>query len=81
MFEEAQLYSPVTTEADGSGTVHLADDHPGANDPAYRERRGFSRCSIAPSRSTRSSTWSARFFTTCTDESIAAMAQRAGAAT
>ena len=39
MFEEGQLYSPVTTEADGSVTVHLADDHPGANDPAYRARR------------------------------------------
>ncbi len=40
MFEEAQLYSPVTTEADGSVTVHLAHDHPGANDPVYRTRRG-----------------------------------------
>jgi phenylalanine-4-hydroxylase len=40
MFEEAQLYSPVTTDEDGSVTVHLAHDHPGANDPAYRERRG-----------------------------------------
>ena len=39
MFEEAQLYSPVTTGEDGSVTVHLAHDHPGANDPAYRERR------------------------------------------
>ena len=39
MFEEAQLYSPVTTEADGSVTVHLAHDHPGANDPRYRARR------------------------------------------
>lgn len=39
MFEEAQLYSPVTTGADGEVTVHLADDHPGASDPAYRERR------------------------------------------
>jgi phenylalanine-4-hydroxylase len=39
MFEEAQLYSPVTTEADGSVTVHLAHDHPGANDPTYRARR------------------------------------------
>jgi phenylalanine-4-hydroxylase len=39
MFEEAQLYSPVTTEPDGSVTVHLAHDHPGANDPAYRARR------------------------------------------
>jgi len=40
MFEEAQLYSPVTTDEDGSVTVHLADDHPGANDPIYRQRRG-----------------------------------------
>src|SRR5581483_5304713 len=39
MFEEAQLYSPVTTEPDGSVTVHLAHDHPGANDPDYRARR------------------------------------------
>ncbi|WP_372790138.1 phenylalanine 4-monooxygenase [Paraconexibacter sp.] len=39
MFEEAQLYSPVTTAADGAVTVHLADDHPGASDPQYRERR------------------------------------------
>ncbi len=38
MFEEAQLYSPVTKGDDGV-TVHLADDHPGVNDPAYRERR------------------------------------------
>ena len=40
MFEEAQLYSPVSTGADGSVTVHLAHDHPGANDPSYRARRG-----------------------------------------
>ena len=40
MFEEAQLYSPVTTGEDGQVTVHLAHDHPGANDPAYRRRRG-----------------------------------------
>jgi phenylalanine-4-hydroxylase len=39
VFEEGQLYSPVTAAADGSVTVHLADDHPGANDPAYRARR------------------------------------------
>jgi phenylalanine-4-hydroxylase len=39
MFEEAQLYSPVSTGADGEVTVHLAHDHPGANDPAYRRRR------------------------------------------
>src|SRR3954451_4420069 len=40
MFEEAQLYSPVSTGDDGEVTVHLAHDHPGANDPAYRSRRG-----------------------------------------
>src|SRR4051794_13784345 len=40
MFEEAQLYSPVSTGDDGEVTVHLAHDHPGANDPAYRRRRG-----------------------------------------
>lgn len=39
MFEEAQLYSPVTTAQDGSVTVHLAHDHPGAKDLEYRARR------------------------------------------
>jgi phenylalanine-4-hydroxylase len=39
MFEEGQLYSPVTAGDDGAVTVHLAHDHPGANDPAYRARR------------------------------------------
>ena len=39
MFEEAQLYSPVTTGDGGQVTVHLHDDHPGANDPDYRRRR------------------------------------------
>lgn len=39
MFEEAQLYSPVTDRADGSVEVHLAPDHPGAKDAAYRRRR------------------------------------------
>jgi len=39
MFEEGQLYSPVTRADDGAVTVHLADSHPGANDAAYRERR------------------------------------------
>jgi phenylalanine-4-hydroxylase len=39
MFEEAQLYSPVTENEDGSVTVELGTDHPGACDPAYRERR------------------------------------------
>ncbi|MDX6678683.1 MAG: phenylalanine-4-hydroxylase [Solirubrobacteraceae bacterium] len=40
MFEEAQLYSPVTTGAGGDVTVHLHDGHPGAEDPGYRRRRG-----------------------------------------
>ncbi|WP_433592930.1 phenylalanine 4-monooxygenase [Nocardia sp. CA-145437] len=39
MFTEAQLYSPVTTGADGDVTVHLSDEHPGVHDPAYRTRR------------------------------------------
>src|SRR3954463_7490256 len=39
MFEEAQLYSPVTHDADGKAVVHLGEEHPGFNDPAYRERR------------------------------------------
>jgi phenylalanine-4-hydroxylase len=39
MYEEGQLYSPVTQSEAGQVTVHLADDHPGANDPVYRERR------------------------------------------
>src|SRR5829696_10243272 len=39
MFEEGQLYSPVSAGGDGEVTVHLADDHPGAGDPAYRRRR------------------------------------------
>jgi phenylalanine-4-hydroxylase len=39
MFEEGQLYSPVSTDESGRVTVHLADDHPGVGDPAYRARR------------------------------------------
>lgn len=39
MFEEAQLYSPVTTDEDGTVTVHLVEGHPGENDPEYRRRR------------------------------------------
>ena len=39
MFEEGQLYAPVSADGDGNVTVHLADDHPGANDEAYRRRR------------------------------------------
>src|ERR671925_852227 len=39
MFEEAQLYSPVTQDDDGKVVVHLGQEHPGFNDPAYRARR------------------------------------------
>jgi phenylalanine-4-hydroxylase len=39
VFEEAQLYSPVTLDDDGKVEVQLGKDHPGFNDPAYRERR------------------------------------------
>jgi phenylalanine-4-hydroxylase len=39
VFEEAQLYAPVTTGADGAVTVHLDEDHPGFGDPEYRRRR------------------------------------------
>lgn len=39
MFEEAQLYSPVTTEADGTVTVQLVKGHPGLEDPEYQRRR------------------------------------------
>lgn len=38
MFEEAQLYAPVSEGPDGV-QVHLAEDHPGAHDPDYRRRR------------------------------------------
>ncbi len=38
MFEEAQLYSPVTSDG-ATVTVHLHDSHPGAADPGYRRRR------------------------------------------
>ncbi|HWU31979.1 MAG TPA: phenylalanine 4-monooxygenase [Marmoricola sp.] len=39
MFEEAQLYSPVTTDENGQVTVHLIEGHPGQDDPEYRQRR------------------------------------------
>lgn len=38
MFEEGQLYAPVTREGD-EVTVHLADNHPGVADQEYRARR------------------------------------------
>ncbi len=39
MFNEGQLYAPVTTGSDGAVVVQLGDDHPGVGDPAYRSRR------------------------------------------
>ncbi len=39
MFEEGQLYSTVTTDADGAVQVHLGENHPGFTDAAYRTRR------------------------------------------
>jgi phenylalanine-4-hydroxylase len=39
MFQEGQLYSPVTRSGAGDVTVQLDDNHPGAVDPEYRSRR------------------------------------------
>jgi phenylalanine-4-hydroxylase len=39
MFEEGQLYSPVTQGDDGKVEVHLGQDHPGFHDEVYRARR------------------------------------------
>jgi phenylalanine-4-hydroxylase len=39
MFEEGQLYSPVSRREDGSVEVHLGEDHPGFHDEVYRARR------------------------------------------
>ncbi|MEU0313312.1 phenylalanine 4-monooxygenase [Nocardioides sp. NPDC006273] len=39
MFEEGQLYSPVTVGDDGQVEVHLGDNHPGFADQDYRARR------------------------------------------
>ena len=68
MFEDGQLYSAVTTDADGQVQVHLGENHPGFTDAAYRARRGeiagrgagrrapATRCrpSTTPTRSTAS---------------------------
>ena len=40
MFEEGQLYSPVTEADDGTVIVHLAPNHPGIDDDEYKRRRG-----------------------------------------
>ncbi|MBF8190492.1 phenylalanine 4-monooxygenase [Nonomuraea sp. K274] len=39
MFEEAQYFAPIATQADGSVVVELAASHPGFADPVYRARR------------------------------------------
>jgi phenylalanine-4-hydroxylase len=39
MFEEGQLYAPITQGADGAVEVQLGADHPGVGDPVYRARR------------------------------------------
>jgi phenylalanine-4-hydroxylase len=39
MFNEGQLYSPVTRREDGQVQVHLGENHPGFQDPQYRRRR------------------------------------------
>jgi phenylalanine-4-hydroxylase len=39
MFEEAQYFAPVNTDADGSVVVELGENHPGFADAEYRERR------------------------------------------
>jgi len=39
MFEEAQLYSPVSHHDDGTVEVHLGQNHPGFHDAEYRARR------------------------------------------
>src|SRR3954469_4487659 len=39
MFEEGQLYSPVTQTGDGAVVVHLGTGHPGFDDAVYRARR------------------------------------------
>ena len=53
MFEEGQLYSAVTQDADGTVEVHLSDNHPGLHDAGYRARRGeIAAASLAHERGT-----------------------------
>jgi len=40
VFDDGQLYSAVTTDADGQVQVHLGENHPGFTDRTYRSRRG-----------------------------------------
>ena len=68
MFEEAQLYSPVTTGDGGEVTVHLHDGHPGADDPGYRRRRNeiaAAALALAPRRAR-----AARSTTTTTSRTV-----------
>ncbi|THV37138.1 phenylalanine 4-monooxygenase [Glycomyces buryatensis] len=39
MFEEGQYFAPVNTDADGTVSVELGENHPGFADADYRERR------------------------------------------
>jgi phenylalanine-4-hydroxylase len=39
MFDEAQYFTPITQDADGSVVVQLSRSHPGFADPVYRARR------------------------------------------
>lgn len=39
MFEEGQYFAPVVAKDDGSLSVQLGANHPGLNDPVYRQRR------------------------------------------
>ena len=89
MFEEAQLYAPVTRSGDDV-TVHLGDNHPGAVDPEYRTRRNAlaalamdwqpgtpHRSRRTPKPSTRSGASSALSCTACTSGSPAPPTSRA----
>ena len=68
MFDEAQLYAPVT-EQDGEVRVQLADDHPGANDPSTAR---------AATRS-RHARWAAARVTRSRDRATRSASTRSGA--